>query len=951
MSRPSDLPNACARALARAARASGAGSRRQVRAAARRFVRRHRRDAAYLRAVLRGVAASSALALALLGLGPRGAAAQASFDPIAAPANPLEAFTTFQWPTFVDLDGDRDLDLIAAQGGAFRYFENVGLPARPDYVERTGVSNPLSGATPPAFSRLSFGDLDQDGDFDLIAGQQLGGFSYYENTGTATNASFVERTGAANPLDGETVGSSFSAPVLVDLDSDGDLDLVSGAYTTPYHHYFENTGGPTAPVFVRRTGAANPMDGLTGGGGYRSVPAFADLDADGDLDMITGYEFSYLFGYQVSENVGTTTSPAFVSWTGVSPNPVPDIRGRYLAPVFADVDGDGDEDLVSGQISGAPLFHQRAGSATAPPFFVERTGTELLIVNHRGRGPTFGDVDGDGDLDVVVMPSQGSFLSYLENVDSRTRPLYVERVGAADPFDAVVPGLPALGDLDGDGDPDLTTSIAYYENQDSATSPDFVRLLGTANPFDGMGVGSPTLGDLDADGDLDLIGGLGDGTFVYLENTGTAVAPLFVSRTGPLNPLDGQDVGLVAVPTLGDVDLDGDLDLVVGEYFASFRYFENVGNAISPSFVLRVGAADPLDGENVGTTYLATAALADFDGDGDLDLLATNEYGFYRVYENTLIRPARSVFEPFGSFDPLDAFDVGDGASPTLGDLDADGDLDLLVARSVGTYAYYENTGSATSPVLVERTGLANPLDGAAEGAVAHPVFGDLDGDGDLDLVTGLADGRFVYRENVAGATNPSFVERAGVTDPFDGQAVGSGIALPALGDLDGDGDLDLVAREATGAFHYLENIGSRTAPVFVARTGLENPLPVGAPEVGPPAKPALLDFDSDGDLDLVTAAEAGTVRFFENTGGAKNPAFVERTGVANPLDGLNVGPGAAASAGHVDRDGSPDLVFGALDGTFRTVYVPEPAPGLLLAAGLALLRGLERLRRGRRGA
>ncbi|MCA9503424.1 MAG: VCBS repeat-containing protein, partial [Myxococcales bacterium] len=246
-----------------------------------------------------------------------------------------------------------------------------------------------------------------------------------------------------------------------------------------------------------------------------------------------------------------------------------------------------------------------------------------------------------------------------------------------------------------------------------------------------------------------------------------------------------------------------------------------------------------------------------------------------------------------GSFDPLDAFDVGDGASPTLGDLDADGDLDLLVARSVGTYAYYENTGSATSPVLVERTGLANPLDGAAEGAVAHPVFGDLDGDGDLDLV----------------------------------------------------------AREATGAFHYLENIGSRTAPVFVARTGLENPLPVGAPEVGPPAKPALLDFDSDGDLDLVTAAEAGTVRFFENTGGAKNPAFVERTGVANPLDGLNVGPGAAASAGHVDRDGSPDLVFGALDGTFRTVYVPEPAPGLLLAAGLALLRGLGRLRRGGRGA
>src|SRR5262245_39710674 len=74
----------------------------------------------------------------------------------------------------------------------------------------------------------------------------------------------TQLVGAANPFDGLAVEYK-SAPTLVDLDRDGDLDLVSGADDGGLH-YFENTGNATAPSFVERSGAANPLDGLSTGG-------------------------------------------------------------------------------------------------------------------------------------------------------------------------------------------------------------------------------------------------------------------------------------------------------------------------------------------------------------------------------------------------------------------------------------------------------------------------------------------------------------------------------------------------------------------------------------------------------------------------------------------------------------------------------------------------------------
>jgi hypothetical protein len=204
----SQLSAACERALVESARGLRAATRQQLRAAARRFVRRHRRDAGYLRWVLRSVGASSALALALLGLGAEPAHAKATlFTELTGPANPVDGLNVqglFSTPVFGDLDGDGDRDLVAGErSGTFAYFENTGSATGAAYAARTGAQNPLDGEDVGLFSAPALGDLDGDGDLDLVSDEKQGGFFYFENSGDAAGAAFVARTGAANPLDGQ----------------------------------------------------------------------------------------------------------------------------------------------------------------------------------------------------------------------------------------------------------------------------------------------------------------------------------------------------------------------------------------------------------------------------------------------------------------------------------------------------------------------------------------------------------------------------------------------------------------------------------------------------------------------------------------------------------------------------------------------------------------------------
>ncbi|KAH8075002.1 hypothetical protein JL721_986 [Aureococcus anophagefferens] len=446
-------------------------------------------------------------------------------------------------------------------------------------------------------------------------------------------------------------------------------------------------------------------------------------------------------------------------------------------------------------------------------------------------------------------------------------------------------------------------------------------VTGTANPFYGIDVGAwskPAFADVDGDGDLDLVVGEYDGTLFYYENVGSAASPSYEAVTGAANPFDGIDVGWHSAPALADLDGDGDLDLVVGEDDGTLFYYENVGSAASPDYAPVTGAVSPFDG--IYVLYSSAPALADLDGDGDLDLVVGEDYGDLFYYENVGSAASPSYEAVTDAANPFDGIYVGWSSNPALADLDSDGDLDLVVGEQDGggVLNYFEIVGSAASPSYEAVTGSASPFDGIDVGYLSAPALVDLDGDGDLDLVVGEEDGVLNYYETVGSATSPSFEARTGTANPFDGIDVGSR-SKPALADLDGDGDLDLVVGEVYGFLYYYENVGSAASPDYAPVTGTANPF-YGI-DVGWYSSPAFVDLDGDGDVDLVLASQVdlvasqGVIYYYDNVGSATSPSYAAVTGSANPFDAIAVGSHSTPALADLDGDGDLDLVVGEGDG------------------------------------
>src|SRR5262249_2466293 len=146
-------------------------------------------------------------------------------------------------------------------------------------------------------------------------------------------------------------------------------------------------------------------------------------------------------------------------------------------------------------------------------------------------------------------------------------------------------------------------------------------------------------GDLDGDGDPDMVGGERYGTLATFENEAVPFGPPSATLlTGSANPLSGQDPGARTGPALADLDGDGGADLVVGEDGGGFFYFENTGSVLTPAYVARTGAANPLGSFDVGSR--AKPLLVDFEADGDLDLIAGISDGTFMVAFNTGSRTA-----------------------------------------------------------------------------------------------------------------------------------------------------------------------------------------------------------------------------------------------------------------------------------------------------------------------
>ena len=271
---------------------------------------------------------------------------------------------------------------------------------------------------------------------------------------------------------------------------------------------------------------------------------------------------------------------------------------------------------------------------------------------------------------------------------------------------------------------------------------------------------------------------------------GLAIAPAQAQFFTPaqISPFGLTSPSLYSFSTSKDLDGDGDYDILIAQY-GGYAYYENIGTASAPSFATPV--ADPF-GLTYSSVYITSfPELADIDGDGDYDLISSTVFNSaIQYFENTGTATAPAfaapVTNPFGLVQ-------GYGYSvPALGDLDGDGDLDLLYAENGGTLNYCENTGTATAPAFAAP--VADPF-GVVPGYsfTVFPKLVDIDGDGDLDIAYGYADAGTYIHENTGSASSPVF--GAAMLDPFGLEGSASSVYLefasPVFVDMDGDGDVD----------------------------------------------------------------------------------------------------------------------------------------------------------------
>ena len=633
-----------------------------------------------------------------------------------------------------DVDGDGDIDALSASfdDNKIAWYENNGAspPVWTPHIISTSASGAMSVFT---------ADVDGDGDIDVLSASQIDNkIAWYESDGASPPA-----------WTPHTISTSASAALSVfaaDVDGDGDIDALSASFLDDKIAWYENNGA-SPPGWTPHTISTSAVE-------PDSVFA-ADVDGDGDTDVLAA---SYLNGTAWYENDGA--SPPV--WT---PRTISTSAGGAVSVFAADVDGDGDVDALSATLdnnkitfyenrtihrnASFPNHHVAASTGVAGPASVET-----------------GDIDSDGDIDMLRADGQGDTIRWLEN-DGAGVPGWTNRLIGPAPA-----GLEyaELKDLDRDGDLDVimasgtSDTVAWYENGGGAVPTWTIHTISTSQD----GPLYATAGDLDGDGDLDVVASsFTDRKVCWYRNDGgspPAFTEFVITISGPSQNRRGLKVA--------DMDHDGDMDIVAAVPNFGVHWYQNDG-ASTPVWT------EGVISDAFGLTTFVD--VADVNGDGDLDVVAT-EYTNFGI----------GWFESDGSSTPNWTTHRIAMSGNTWGlifakDMDRDGDIDL-VAGSGTQAAWVENDGN-DPPAWTIRT-LASS--GITNYAMAP---GDVDGDGDVDLSMGILPAGFGHQhewwENSLGQFSLTTTSLAPAT-------IGNGATVPVLAiDItsnarSGDSDVEL---------------------------------------------------------------------------------------------------------------------------------------------------------------
>ncbi|MGA1225411.1 MAG: FG-GAP-like repeat-containing protein, partial [Phycisphaerales bacterium] len=669
---------------------------------------------------------------------------------------------------------------------------------------------------------VAIGDLDADGDLDAVFTE--GGIN-----GEGNSAAVLLNDGTGALIAGGTIasGPGPSGVAIADLDGDGHADLAI------CNERLASTGTSMTIRWGDGSATFGGTTTLTTLNGPRRVLC-GDFDADGRLDLAVATAAPRI---QLFRNLGRRAFATPLTLVPSSPSPL-----TFPFVGFADADGDGDLDLFGGYrgfATGVDLFRNR-GDATFDP----ATPIAFPIAASQASDIALGDVDGDGDPDLVATTQAGDEWLLFRNgagtftfdrrLDAGEYPISIEVADTDGDGDSEVvianrlsldvtvfendgmgdfrqpptvetggfstAGLTvAIGDLDGDGDLDAVSSwVGHWIMLNDGTGT-----LGPGSGFNpGRGAKKAELEDVDGDGNLDLVcippdqqppyhllvlRGHGDGTFGSIEST-------------PIASCGNSDL------VVCDLDLDGDPDVVVAEWlacpgtpFSGRRLFAclNQGDGtftMLPPAVLQTAGA-------------ATLAAGDFDEDGVPDLFLGTQ-------------PASVVLgRGDGTFE-VDAAILLDATAIDidLADLDGDGHLDAVgVVPDNGTYleslAVWMGRGDGGFETVRRWSGASSPM----LRGVREVELGDFDGDGLLDAATTdtAANAVSVYR----GLGGGWFADesRYGAGD--------SPIGIDG-GDLDGDRVADIAVTITTGpplgnGVALLRGLAASRCPEDLDRSGI----------------------------------------------------------------------------------------------------------------------------------
>ena len=299
---------------------------------------------------------------------------------------------------------------------------------------------------------------------------------------------------------------------------------------------------------------------------------------------------------------------------------------------------------------------------------------------------------------------------YYHNAGTNTNPDFQfvkNRFLTDEMIDVGTAAMPVFFDVDNDGKQDIIIgnkgyyvtqggpphfegALAYLKNTTTGNCPEFnlvnldfanIRQYNFKNIY-------PAFGDLDGDGDADMLLGNEDGTFHYFTNTaGQGNPPQFVLAANGFNFLN-LDVGSNSTPQLFDVNNDGLLDIVSGELFGKLSYYQNTGSATSPQFTLITSNFGNINVTNSANTFYGYSTPLLFWNQGTLHLLVGSESGKLFLYNNI-------TGNLNGSFNLVssNAFAVNEPprAAPALSDLNGDGWPEIIVGNQAGGLSFYSS--------------------------------------------------------------------------------------------------------------------------------------------------------------------------------------------------------------------------------------------------------------------